>query len=137
MTQIINLLIFLKELLFNRGQKDNRANNKAGLLQTALIAILAISLYGNYVMVQRVYTKTKEIIVMKHELKELRPMAERVKELQHINAALSQTLALLTEGRRPLKTPAAPAPSPEAPVPPAAPANKGPRQPPNKENTVK
>ncbi len=92
MTQIINLLSFIKELVFNRGKKDH----KSGLLQTLLIAFLAASLYGNYLLAGKVYEKTKQVVSLKNEVQELRPIADKVAELQYTNAALSHTIALLT-----------------------------------------
>lgn len=143
MTQIINLLSFIKELLFNRGKKDGKKDHKSGFLHTLLLAVLAASLYGNYLLAGRVYEKTKQIISLKNEVQELRPMADKVAELQYINTALSNTIALLTggtaalgRGKVPLPSPLPPQTPKEALMAPAPPPNNPQRQLPAKENKV-
>ena len=143
MTQIINLLSFIKELLFNRGKKDGKKDHKSGFLHTLLLAVLAASLYGNYLLAGRVYEKTKQIISLKNEVQELRPMADKVAELQYTNNTLSDTIALLTGGvsasenkRRPSRPPPAPPPNNETATVPSQPPTKPTRRPPVKEATV-
>lgn len=143
MTQIINLLSFLKELIFNRGKKDGKKDQKSGLLQTIVIAALAISLYGNYILVGRVYEKTKQLVSLKNEVHELRPLSGKVAELQYINNTLSHTIALLTGGvsasenkRRPSRPPPAPPPNNETATVPSQPPTSPTRRPPVKEATV-
>ena len=143
MTQIINLLSFIKELLFNRGKKDGKKDHKSGFLHTLLLAVLAASLYGNYLLAGRVYEKTKQIISLKNEVQELRPMADKVAELQYINTALSNTIALLTSGsaalgpgKTPLPYPLPPQSPKEALMAPVPPPSNSQRQLPAKENKV-
>lgn len=142
MTQIINLLSFIKELIFNRGKKDGKKDHKSGLLHSLLIAILAISLYGNYLLAGRVYEKTKQVITLKKEVSELRPLADMVEELQYTNAALSHTISLLTgggatiNGKRPAPLPLPHSPQNEAAILPVAPASNPSRQLPPKEAKV-
>ena len=143
MTQIINLLSFLKELVFNRGKKDGKKDHKSGLLQTILMAFLAASLYGNYLLADRVYEKTKQVVSLKNEIHELRPLTAKVAELQYTNNTLSHTIALLTGGvsasenkRRPSRPPPAPPPNNETATVPNQPPTNPQRQPPAKEVTV-
>lgn len=143
MTQIINLLSFLKELIFNRGKKDGKKDHKSGLLQTILMAFLAASLYGNYLLAERVYEKTKQVVSLKNEIHELRPLTAKVAELQHMNSALAHTISLLTggaqaagaTGRRPSRPPAPPSPKEAFTLPTQPPPNPQ-RQPPAKEVPV-
>ncbi len=143
MTQIINLLSFIKELIFNRGKKDGKKDQKSGLLHTLLIAILAASLYGDYLLAGRVYEKTKLVVSLKNEVQELRPLSDKVAELQYTNAALSHTISLLTggvaaagAGKCPSPFPTPPPSPKEAITLPTLPPNNPSRQPPAKESKV-
>lgn len=136
MTQIINLLSFIKALIFNRGMKTDRRANKNSLLQTIFIAIFAVSLYGNYVLIGRIFDKTKQVVGLKNEVQELRPLAQRVIELEYANEVLRQTIILSTNGGVQSASPPSPRRAPKDPaIQPNVVPNVPPRPAPVKENT--
>ena len=98
MTQIINLIIFLKELLFgndrvgpNNGGRDRRKRSFKSLF---MLVIFMTSLGLNYYTVKGLYQSTTNNIRLKEQLRELVPLQERVTELELMNDLLTITLTM-------------------------------------------
>lgn len=95
MTQIINIITFLKELFFP-SDRNTHKKGANGLKSLFFMVTLLASLGLNYYTVRGVYTATYQTIALKEELKELRPLVEKAKDLQRTNEILTMTLTAMT-----------------------------------------
>lgn len=98
MTQIINIITFLKELFFPMDRSETK-RGKHALRSFFITAALIASLGLNYYAVRGIYQVTYQSIQLKDEIRTLKPMAEKVKELERTNEILSITLATLAPER--------------------------------------
>lgn len=137
MTQIINLITFLKEWFFPSDRMERRKSRSSfrGLMFTTC---LAASLIVNYNLLSNIFTASSQTVKLKTELQELRPMAEKARELEKTNEVLRLTLFVLAPDKFPLTMGKGQAPNnPPLPVKPKAlPVGPSPRTH-NKEDPIK
>lgn len=97
MTQIINLITFLKELFFG-SDRNERRKGRHSFRNLLFTAVLAASIVINYWAIQGIYQSTAKVVKLKVQVQELKPMVDRMQELERTNEILTYMLSTLAPG---------------------------------------
>lgn len=101
MNQLLNMIMFLKELIFGRV-RTSQLTKKQIVRNLILIGVLAFSLYGNYVLVKSLYKSSAKYVNVREELDQCRLAAV---ELQALRKQVTYYEALLFQNTHPDRKP--------------------------------
>lgn len=116
MTQILSLIVFLRELVFGRVKNVHRTRGQL-IRSSIVVAVLAASLYGNYLLTKSMYSITARSISLQRKMADYDLMKDKL-ALAESKIATYETVL----GRFGDYFPMPPVPAPVPPAPPAAPS---------------
>ena len=94
MTQIINIIAFIKELLCG-GRQENGKRKDHTFRNLLLTAVCVCSFWINYITIREVFVVTTQVVKLKAQVKELKIIEARVVDLEKRNEILGIALSMV------------------------------------------
>lgn len=117
MTQILNAIMFLRELVFGRAKNVHRTRGQL-IRSSIVVAVLAASLYGNYLLTKSMYSITAKSIMLQRKMTDYDAVKSKLALMETQVQTYERLLGSLGEY---LPMPQPPA-NPSMQAPPAAPS---------------